>query len=102
TINRPVVAVDLPSGWDADSTAQTSSDENGVAQAFRADAVVTFVAPKIAHVFGHLTPESTFGPVVIAPIGTPLESMPVHTELHWTGTAKRIAERVRDVNGKKG
>src|SRR6185437_12596138 len=43
-IRVPVVAVDLPSGWDADSTAQTSADESGLAQAFRADAVVTFVA----------------------------------------------------------
>ena len=101
-MRAPVVAVDLPSGWDADSTKQTSADESGKAQAFRADAVVTFVAPKMAHVFGHLTPGNTFGPVVVAEIGTPLESMPAHTELHWTGTAKRIAERPRDVNGNKG
>jgi len=102
TINRPVIAVDLPSGWDADSTTQTSADENGVAQAFRADAVVTFVAPKMAHVFGHLTPGHTFGPVVVAPIGTPMESMPARTELRWSGTAKRMTERPRDVNGNKG
>ena len=101
-IRVPVVAVDLPSGWDADSTAQTSADESGLAQAFRADAVVTFVAPKMAHVFGHLTPGNSFGPVVVAPIGTPLESMPPHTELHWAGTAKRVTERRRDVNGNKG
>jgi NAD(P)H-hydrate epimerase len=98
----PVVAVDLPSGWDADSTKQMSPDESGKAQAFRADAVVTFVAPKMAHVFGHLTAGKTFGPVVVAEIGTPLESMPAHTELHWTGTAKRIAEQPRDVDGNKG
>ena len=101
-VNKPVVAVDLPSGWDADSTAQTSKDENGVAQAFRADAVVTFVAPKMAHVFGHLTPGKTFGPVVVAQIGTPVESMPARTELHWTGTAKRLTERPRNVDGNKG
>jgi NAD(P)H-hydrate epimerase len=101
-MRAPVVAVDLPSGWDADSTAQTSANESGVAQAFRADAVVTFVAPKMAHVFGHLTPGKAFGPVVVAPIGTPLESMPVRTELHWAGAAKRVAERPRDVNGNKG
>ncbi len=77
-------------------------DESGKAQAFRADAVVTFVAPKMAHVFGHLTPGKTFGPVVVAPIGTPLESMPAHAELCWAGTAKRVAERARDVNGNKG
>lgn len=98
----PVIAVDLPSGWDADSTKQTSADENGKAQAFRADAVVTFVAPKMAHVFGHLTPGKTFGPVVVAPIGTPIESMPVPTDLCWTGSSKRIVERPRDVNGNKG
>jgi hydroxyethylthiazole kinase-like uncharacterized protein yjeF len=101
-MRSPVVAVDLPSGWDADSTAQTSAGESGVAQAFRADAVVTFVAPKMAHVFGHLTPGSTFGPVVVASIGTPVQSMPASTELHWTGTAKRVTERPRDVNGNKG
>lgn len=98
----PVVAVDMPSGWDADSTKQTSADESGRAQAFRADAVVTFVAPKYAHVFGHLTPGKTFGPVVVAEIGTPLESLPANPELRWTGTAKRIAEKARDVNGNKG
>lgn len=98
----PVIAVDLPSGWDADSTQQTSADESGKAQAFRADAVVTFVAPKMAHVFGHLTPGKTFGPVVVAPIGTPIESLPVHPDLCWAGSSKRIAERPRDVNGNKG
>src|SRR5664279_1864174 len=41
--HAPVVAVDLPSGWDADSR----EAEN--AAAFRADAVVTFTAPKLAH-----------------------------------------------------
>jgi NAD(P)H-hydrate epimerase len=101
-MRAPVVAVDLPSGWDADSTKQTSVDESGRPQAFRADAVVTFVAPKMAHVFGHLTPGKTFGPVVVAEIGTPLESMPAHAELRWAGTAKRIFEKPRDVNGNKG
>ena len=101
-LSVPVIAVDLPSGWDADSTKQTSADEDGKAQAFRADAVVTFVAPKMAHVFGHLTPGKTFGPVIVAPIGTPLESIPVRTGLCWTGTSKRIAEKPRDVNGNKG
>ncbi len=43
--------------------------------AFRADAVVTFTAPKLAHVFGHLTPGETFGPVVVAEIGSPAEAV---------------------------
>ena len=45
----PVVAVDLPSGWDADSREFFAPD------AYRADAVVTFTAPKLAHVSGMLT-----------------------------------------------
>ena len=60
-----MVAVDLPSGWDADSMEEKAEG------AFRADAVVTFTAPKLAHVFGHLTAGKTFGPVVVAEIGTP-------------------------------
>jgi NAD(P)H-hydrate epimerase len=101
-MRAPVVAVDLPSGWDADLTKQTSADESGKAQAFRADAVVTFVAPKLAHVFGHLTPGNTFGPVVVAPIGTPAETLPKSGDLQWAGAAKALTERARDINGNKG
>jgi len=92
----PVVAVDLPSGWDADSMEQKSEG------AFRADAVVTFAAPKLAHVFGHLTPGKAFGPVVVAPIGTPDAAIESTTGLHWAGSAKAIAEVPRDINGNKG
>lgn len=49
SLEAPVVAVDLPSGWDADSR---EADSSG---AFRADAVVTFTAPKLAHLFGNMT-----------------------------------------------
>jgi hydroxyethylthiazole kinase-like uncharacterized protein yjeF len=91
----PVIAIDLPSGWDADSQAQK-------AEAFRADAVVTFVAPKLAHVFGHLTPGKTFGPVVVAPIGTPEAAVVSQTELHWAGASKALTEAPRDINGNKG
>jgi NAD(P)H-hydrate epimerase len=95
-IATPLVAVDLPSGWDADSTEQSSPT------AFRADAVVTFTAPKLAHVFGHLTPGRTFGPVAVADIGSPELAMVGTTNLHWTGIAKRLAEPPRDVNSNKG
>jgi ADP-dependent NAD(P)H-hydrate dehydratase / NAD(P)H-hydrate epimerase len=91
----PVVAVDLPSGWDADSTAQTAPDS------FRADAVVTFTRPKIAHVFGHLT-QATFGPVVVAEIGSPAEAIVSTGNLTWAGAAKAIAEQPRNVNSNKG
>jgi ADP-dependent NAD(P)H-hydrate dehydratase / NAD(P)H-hydrate epimerase len=91
----PVVAVDLPSGWDADSMAEKSEG------AFRADAVVTFAAPKLAHVFGHLT-AATFGPVVVAEIGTPEGAIESATGLTWGGSAKAIAEAPRAINGNKG
>ena len=99
----PVVAVDLPSGWDADSTEQHSSE------AMRADAVVTFTAPKRAHVFGHLTRDRTFGPVVVAAIGSPeavIDEVVAKGEdavaLTWTGAAKAITERRRVMNSNKG
>ena len=91
----PVVAVDLPSGWDADSVEETAEG------AFRADAVVTFTAPKLAHVFGHLT-VGTFGPVVVADIGTPVEAIASSTGLTWGGSSKAIAEAPRAINGNKG
>jgi len=90
-----VVAVDLPSGWDADSTSQTAPE------AFLADAVVTFTRPKPAHVFGHLT-RTTFGPVVVAEIGSPAQAILSDSKITWAGTAKSIAEQSRDVNSNKG
>src|SRR5450631_3099292 len=74
----PVVAVDLPSGWDADSR----EAEN--AAAFRADAVVTFTAPKLAHLFGDLTR----GPIVVAAIGSPDAAVQSATGLSWAGSSK--------------
>ena len=63
--SAPVLAVDLPSGADADlCTAQ----RDGVA---RADAIVTFTAPRPAHVFGQLTR----GSIWVAPIGSPDEAI---------------------------
>ncbi len=91
----PVVAVDLPSGWDADLM------EEKVEGAFRADAVVTFTAPKLAHVFGHLT-AATFGPVAVAEIGTPEGAIASASGLTWGGSAKAIAEAPRAINGNKG
>jgi hydroxyethylthiazole kinase-like uncharacterized protein yjeF len=91
-VKVPVVAIDVPSGWDADSMEQT------VAGAFRADAVVTFTAPKRAHVFGYMT----VGPVVVAGIGSPDAAVPVGDGLSWTGGSKAVAEKPRDPNSNKG
>jgi ADP-dependent NAD(P)H-hydrate dehydratase / NAD(P)H-hydrate epimerase len=99
-LDAPVVAVDLPSGWDANSMEQMAEG------AFRADAVVTFTAPKLAHVFGHLTRNEktggTFGPVVVAGIGSPEQAVVSTTGLTWTGSSKVLAEKARDVNSNKG
>jgi hydroxyethylthiazole kinase-like uncharacterized protein yjeF len=61
----PVVAVDIPSGADADAMGHQTG---AVA---RANAVVTFTAPRPAHVFGELTD----GPTDVAPIGSPDEAI---------------------------
>jgi ADP-dependent NAD(P)H-hydrate dehydratase / NAD(P)H-hydrate epimerase len=94
-LDVPVVAVDLPSGWDADSTEQES------AGALRADAVVTFTAPKMAHVFGQLT-SAVLDPVVVAEIGSPVAAVQSGSGLTWTGTSKTLAERPRGANSNKG
>jgi ADP-dependent NAD(P)H-hydrate dehydratase / NAD(P)H-hydrate epimerase len=99
-LDVPVVAVDLPSGWDADSMEQSAEGS------FRADAVVTFTAPKMAHVFGHLTRNEktggTFGPVVVAGIGSPESAVVSASGLTWAGSSKVLAEKARDVNSNKG
>lgn len=88
----PMVSVDLPSGWDADSTAMRAEG------AFRSDAAITFTAPKLAHVFGALTR----GPVAVAPIGSPEQAILSSAGLHWTGTSKRIMEAPRALDANKG
>jgi NAD(P)H-hydrate epimerase len=56
-----VVAVDLPSGVDADSTTPFANDQDAVF----AHGIVTFIAPKPAHIFGELTA----GPIAVSEIG---------------------------------
>ena len=63
--SAPVVAVDIPSGADADVMGEQTGAVAG------AGAVVTFTAPRPAHIFGRLTD----GPTVIAPIGSPDEAI---------------------------
>jgi hydroxyethylthiazole kinase-like uncharacterized protein yjeF len=105
SLRAPVVAVDLPSGWDADSTAQDAPE------AFPADAVVTFTAQKPAHVFGYMARPRTsdgawpFGPVVVAEIGSPADAIRDSAgkpELCWAGSSRSIADEPRPVNSNKG
>ena len=79
---QPVVAVDIPSGADSDAMSEQPGD--GIA---RADAIVTFTAPRPAHVFGNLTR----GPIVIAPIGSPPEAVVSKLNLEVT-TPRDFAE----------
>jgi NAD(P)H-hydrate epimerase len=63
-VSTPVLSVDLPSGVDADVTSSAADPRTLVC---RSSAIITFTAPKPAHMFAQLTR----GPIVVAPIGTP-------------------------------
>jgi hydroxyethylthiazole kinase-like uncharacterized protein yjeF len=92
----PVLAVDLPSGWPADETGATV---NG--PVFPADAVITFTAPKPAHVFGQLTRHWS-QPIVVAPIGSPEEAVVSALNLTWAGSSLALAQTPRSASGNKG
>jgi NAD(P)H-hydrate epimerase len=94
--SAPVLSVDLPSGWPADAT-QFLPD----APVFPSDAVVTFTAPKPAHVFGQLT-RRWDQPVVVAPIGSPDEAITSTLKLEWTGSAMALVQTPRVVDSNKG
>jgi len=76
----PVIAVDIPSGADADAI---GPQQGTIA---RADAIVTFTAPRPAHVFGMLTAGAT----VVAGIGSPEEA--IHSALRMNVITARDIE----------
>jgi ADP-dependent NAD(P)H-hydrate dehydratase / NAD(P)H-hydrate epimerase len=76
----PVIAVDIPSGADADAMGPQAGT------IARADAIITFTAPRPAHVFGRLTP----GPTVVAEIGSPVEAIVSALQLNVI-TARDVA-----------
>jgi NAD(P)H-hydrate epimerase len=89
----PVITVDIPSGADADAMGPQ------VGTIARADAVVTFTAPRPAHVFSLLTAGST----VVADIGSPGEA--IISALHLNViTARDVAPLIgpRPVDSNKG
>jgi len=92
----PVLAVDLPSGWPADETSATVAGP-----VFPADAVITFTAPKPAHVFGQLTRQWD-QPIVVAPIGSPEEAIVSALGLDWAGSAVEMAQAPRAAAANKG
>src|SRR6266852_1809151 len=81
--DAPSVAVDIPSGADAD----VMGEQTGAVA--RADAVVTFTAPRPAHVFGLVAN----GPILVAPIGSPDDAIVSDLRLNVT-TAKDIASLI--------
>ena len=87
----PVIAVDIPSGADAD----IMGEQTGAVA--RANAIVTFTAPRPAHIFGNLTS----GPTVIAPIGSPDEAIQSSQNLNVitpNEIAPLVGPRPRDAN----
>jgi hydroxyethylthiazole kinase-like uncharacterized protein yjeF len=89
----PVISVDIPSGADADAMHPQSGT------IARSDAVVTFTAPRPAHVFSSLTRGSTY----VADIGSPEEAIVSSLQLNVI-TARDIAPLLapRPVDSNKG
>ena len=86
-----VIAVDIPSGADAD----VIGPQKGIIA--RADAVVTFTAPRPAHLFSTLTD----GPTVVAQIGSPREAVSSALQLNVITAADLaglIGPRTEDSN----
>ena len=95
----PIVAVDIPSGADADAMQPQNATGSGdiTGNQAHADAIVTFTAPRPAHVFAALSG----GPTVIAPIGSPPEAIASQLGLHLSTPvdfAPLLAPRARDAN----
>ncbi len=89
----PVLAIDIPSGASSDSMSLQSGT------IARSDAVITFTAPRPAHVFGGLTR----GPVAVAAIGSPDEAINSALKLEVI-TAREIASLLaaRPLDSNKG
>jgi ADP-dependent NAD(P)H-hydrate dehydratase / NAD(P)H-hydrate epimerase len=89
----PVIAVDIPSGADADAM---QPQQGTIA---RADVIVTFTAPRPAHVFSLLAN----GPTLIADIGSPEEAVVSKLKLNVI-TSRDIAQMVapRPAESNKG
>ncbi|HEX4757554.1 MAG TPA: NAD(P)H-hydrate dehydratase [Terracidiphilus sp.] len=92
----PVLAVDLPSGWPADET--NAKVDTPV---FPADVVITFTAPKPAHVFGQLTRQWD-QPVVVAPIGSPDAAIVSKLKVDWAGSSFEFIQTPRATDANKG
>lgn len=94
--DAPFLSIDLPSGWPADATGNRVDNRT-----FPSDAVITFTAPKPAHIFGELTRRWN-QPIAVAPIGSPHEAIVSHGNLTWAGAAHELVEQPRPADSNKG
>ena len=94
--HAPILAIDLPSGWPADETSATVAGP-----VYPADAVITFTAPKPAHLFGQLT-RRWDQPVVVTPIGSPEAAIVSALKLEWAGSSLALAQAPRAAEANKG
>jgi NAD(P)H-hydrate epimerase len=92
----PILSIDLPSGWPADEISATVAGP-----VFPADAVITFTAPKPAHLFGQLT-RRWDQPVVVASIGSPEAAIVSALKLEWAGSSLALAQAPRAAEANKG
>lgn len=92
----PFLSIDLPSGWSANATESKVQEK-----AFPSDAVITFTAPKPAHVFGELTRRWN-QPIVVAAIGSPEEAIVSEQRMKWAGSAHSLLEQPRAADANKG
>jgi NAD(P)H-hydrate epimerase len=92
----PFLSVDVPSGWAADA-ANSKVEE----KTFPSDAVITFTAPKPAHVFGEMT-RRWDQPIAVAPIGSPDEAVVSEHRLTWAGSSHSLVEQPRAADANKG
>jgi len=92
--DRPIVAIDIPSGLDSDQMTAHSEVSGPVVPA---RATVTFTAPKPAHLFS----SAVRGPVMVAPIGSPEEAIVSKLGLEvptWREMARLLAPRDPEAN----
>jgi len=92
----PFLSLDLPSGWPADATGSKVEEAT-----FPSDAVITFTAPKPAHVFGEMT-QRWNQPIVVVPIGSPEEAIVSEQRLCWAGSSHVLVEQPRATDSNKG
>ncbi len=99
----PVVAVDLPSGWEADlagilRAGRLSRRCRGYLHRAQAGPCFGNAHPRRLTLPGNLQQ----GPIVVAPIGSPAEAVESTTGLTWAGSSKVIADRPRPADSNKG